>query len=175
MFPCVIEGIGITHNRFYSPTPLKFEILFQQEVARVENSNILYSMLESLYLLVLHGDMLSKNLKDYAGFIIWCQENLIIRKYVGKSSQVFFLPIISNYCVKWKQFFQNVCESNFFESFNYKTLEVSLIFLIRTQTKVYELCSYYFYKVTKIQIVFVLTFILMKIKITVEIVHANIN
>lgn len=49
-------------------------------------------MLESLYLLVLHGDMLSKNLKDYAGFIIWCQENLIIRKYVGKSPK--FLLVV---------------------------------------------------------------------------------
>mgnify|MGYP001020619545 CR=1 FL=1 len=53
-----------------------------QEIARIENPSVLCSILQSLHLLILHGDILSKNSKDYLGFVIWCQEKLIVRKLV---------------------------------------------------------------------------------------------
>lgn len=51
-----------------------------QELPKTQEPDVLYYMLQCLHLMVLHGDSLNKAVKDNRGFIIWCQENLIIKK-----------------------------------------------------------------------------------------------
>lgn len=51
-----------------------------QELPKTEEPDVLYYMLQCLHVMVLHGDILSKAVRDHRGFIIWCQENLIIKK-----------------------------------------------------------------------------------------------
>jgi len=41
-----------------------------------------YQALQCIYLLALHGDVFSKAAKDHRGFFIWCQENLLIKRYI---------------------------------------------------------------------------------------------
>ncbi|XP_021924860.1 protein unc-79 homolog isoform X4 [Zootermopsis nevadensis] len=50
-----------------------------KELPNVDEPDILYYMLQCLHILCLHGDALTKASKDHLGFIIWCQENLLIK------------------------------------------------------------------------------------------------
>nr|XP_018900718.1 PREDICTED: protein unc-79 homolog isoform X2 [Bemisia tabaci] len=61
--------------------PQQFQFIHQllKELPTVESPDVLYYMLQCLYRFVLHGDALNKALKDHRGFIVWCQENLLIR------------------------------------------------------------------------------------------------
>lgn len=52
------------------------------ELPNIEKPDILYFMLQCLNVLALHGDALSDAARDHRGFFIWCQENLLIKKYV---------------------------------------------------------------------------------------------
>lgn len=54
----------------------------EQELPKVDEPDILYYMLQCLHILCLHGDALTKASKDHLGFLIWCQENLLIKKCV---------------------------------------------------------------------------------------------
>nr|CAD7255823.1 unnamed protein product [Timema shepardi] len=52
---------------------------YEMAVPNVEEPDILYYMLQCLHVLCLHGDALTKAGKDQRGFLIWCQENLLIK------------------------------------------------------------------------------------------------
>jgi len=60
--------------------------VFFQEFPKTNDTSFKYYLLQSLYLMVLHCDTLNKAIKDHKdhkdhkGFVIWCQENLIIKK-----------------------------------------------------------------------------------------------
>jgi hypothetical protein len=41
----------------------------------------MYHILQSLHIMCLHGDALIRASRDHRGFLIWCQENLLIEKY----------------------------------------------------------------------------------------------
>lgn len=57
-----------------------------QEIHNVRKADVLYYMLQCLNILCLHGDACTKASKEHRGFFIWCQENLLIKKYLPKSS-----------------------------------------------------------------------------------------
>ncbi|KAI5736841.1 hypothetical protein M8J76_007669 [Diaphorina citri] len=61
------------------PQQLQFIHQILKDLPNTKESNILYFLLQSLHLFVLHGDALSKAMKDHKGFVVWCQENLIIK------------------------------------------------------------------------------------------------
>lgn len=61
------------------PQQLQYIHQILRELPKTEDPDVLYLMLQCLYLMVLHGDALSKAVKDSRGFIIWCQENLLIK------------------------------------------------------------------------------------------------
>ncbi|RZF46360.1 hypothetical protein LSTR_LSTR011144 [Laodelphax striatellus] len=61
------------------PQQLQFIHQVLKELSKTESPVILYYLVQSLYLMVLHGDALNKATKDHRGFIIWCQETLLIK------------------------------------------------------------------------------------------------
>ncbi|XP_054270817.1 protein unc-79 homolog isoform X2 [Macrosteles quadrilineatus] len=61
------------------PHQLQYIHTLLKELPKTEEPDVLYYMLQCLHLMVLHGDALNKAVKDHRGFIIWCQENLIIK------------------------------------------------------------------------------------------------
>ncbi|CAH2007924.1 unnamed protein product [Acanthoscelides obtectus] len=61
------------------PYPMQYIYQLLQELSKVEKSDILYYMLQSLNILILHGDACTKASKEHRGFFIWCQENLLIK------------------------------------------------------------------------------------------------
>lgn len=71
------------------PQPLQYIHQLLTELPTIEKPDILYYMLQSLNILALHGDALSKAARDQRGFFIWCQENLLIKQYA------FFSILIS--------------------------------------------------------------------------------
>lgn len=64
------------------PQPLQYIHQLLVELPNIEKPDILYFMLQCLNTLALHGDALADAAKDHRGFFIWCQENLLIKKYV---------------------------------------------------------------------------------------------
>lgn len=50
----------------------------------IDKPDILYYMLQCLNVMCLYGDAFNTAVKDHQGFFIWCQENLLIKKYVLK-------------------------------------------------------------------------------------------
>jgi hypothetical protein len=63
------------------PQPLQYIHQLLQELPKVDKPDILYYMLQCLNILILHGDACTKASKEHRGFFIWCQENLLIKKY----------------------------------------------------------------------------------------------
>ncbi|XP_024081973.1 protein unc-79 homolog isoform X2 [Cimex lectularius] len=61
------------------PQQLQYIHQLLKEIAKTDDPEVLYYMLNCLYLMCLHGDALSKAVKHHKGFIIWCQENLLIK------------------------------------------------------------------------------------------------
>ncbi|KAF6204812.1 hypothetical protein GE061_018974 [Apolygus lucorum] len=61
------------------PQQLQYIHQLLKEISRTDEPDVLYHMLNCLYLMCLHGDALSKAVKHHKGFIIWCQENLLIK------------------------------------------------------------------------------------------------
>lgn len=59
----------------------------------IEKPDILYYMLQCLNVMCLYGDAFNTAVKDHQGFFIWCQENLLIKKYV---LEVFPAEVTSN-------------------------------------------------------------------------------
>lgn len=51
--------------------------------------------------MALHGDALAKAAREYRGFFIWCQENLLIKKLVtfvllkGRAQHLNYFPLFS--------------------------------------------------------------------------------
>lgn len=66
------------------PQPLQYIHQLLIELPNIEKSDILYFMLQCLNILALHGDALTEAARDHRGFFIWCQENLLIKKYYLK-------------------------------------------------------------------------------------------
>lgn len=65
------------------PQPLQYIHQLLIELPNIEKPDILYFMLQCLNTLALHGDALADAAKDHRGFFIWCQENLLIKKYAS--------------------------------------------------------------------------------------------
>lgn len=63
------------------PQPMQYMHQLLQELSKVTKPDILYYMLQCLNILILHGDACTKASKEHRGFFIWCQENLLIKKY----------------------------------------------------------------------------------------------
>lgn len=63
------------------PQPLQYIHQLLTELPSIEKPDILYYMLQCLNILTLHGDALARAAQDQRGFFIWCQENLLIKKY----------------------------------------------------------------------------------------------
>lgn len=50
------------------------------EMTRQSNTDVLYHLLHCLKLLCLHAEVLNKAAHDHRGFLLWCQENLLVVK-----------------------------------------------------------------------------------------------
>ncbi|XP_028968019.1 protein unc-79 homolog [Galendromus occidentalis] len=55
---------------------LVFHLL--QEMTRPLNTDVMYHLLHCLKLLCLHAEVLNKAAHDHRGFLLWCQENLLV-------------------------------------------------------------------------------------------------
>lgn len=62
------------------PQPLQYIHQLLIELPNIEKPDILYFMLQCLNVLALHGDALTDAARDHRGFLIWCQENLLVKK-----------------------------------------------------------------------------------------------
>lgn len=51
-----------------------------QEMTRQLNTDVMYHLLHCLKLLCLHAEVLNKAAHDHRGFLLWCQENLLVVK-----------------------------------------------------------------------------------------------
>ena len=60
--------------------PPQFQLVFEflKEIRLHDDADVLYHLLYCLKLLTLHSEILNKSAKNYKGFLIWCQENLLI-------------------------------------------------------------------------------------------------
>jgi len=56
----------------------------------IDKPDILYYMLQCLNVMCLYGDAFNTAVKDHQGFFIWCQENLLIKKYVNRYVEVSY-------------------------------------------------------------------------------------
>lgn len=65
------------------PEPIQFIHQLLRELSKVTKPDIIYYMLKCLNILILYGDACTKASRENKGFFIWCQEHLIIRKYVS--------------------------------------------------------------------------------------------
>ncbi|VVC24664.1 Hypothetical protein CINCED_3A004663 [Cinara cedri] len=61
------------------PDQLQLVYHILKEFPKTSDTSFKYYLLQSLYLMVLHSDTLNKAVKEHKGFVIWCQENLIIK------------------------------------------------------------------------------------------------
>lgn len=66
------------------PQSLQYFHQLLKELPNIEKPDIRYYMLQCLNVLALHGDALNKAARDHRGFLIWCQENLLIKKQVQR-------------------------------------------------------------------------------------------
>lgn len=62
------------------PQPLQYFHQLLKELPNIEKPDIRYYMLHCMNVLALNGDALNRASRDHRGFLIWCQENLIIKK-----------------------------------------------------------------------------------------------
>lgn len=53
-----------------------------QKIPDEEDSEVLYHLLKCLKILFIHGEVMLKASKEHRGFLIWCQEHLLIKKQV---------------------------------------------------------------------------------------------
>ncbi|XP_059468536.1 protein unc-79 homolog isoform X3 [Neocloeon triangulifer] len=60
------------------PDQLQYCHQLLKELPTTTEPDVLYHILQSLHILLLHGDALVKASRDHRGFLIWCQENLLI-------------------------------------------------------------------------------------------------
>ena len=77
------------------PQSLQFIYQLLKEIPNIDKADILYYVLQCLNVMVLHGDAFVKAARDNRGFFIWCQENMLIKKYVS-AVQLLFLTIYCN-------------------------------------------------------------------------------
>ncbi|CAH1714206.1 unnamed protein product [Aphis gossypii] len=61
------------------PDQLQLVYHILKEFPKTNDTSFKYYLLQSLHLVVLHCDTLTKAVKEHRGFVIWCQENLIIK------------------------------------------------------------------------------------------------
>ncbi|CAN8008929.1 unnamed protein product [Ixodes pacificus] len=62
------------------PPQLRLVYVLLREMAVHEDADVLYHLLTCLKLLSLHAEVLNKAAHDHRGFLIWCQENLLVSK-----------------------------------------------------------------------------------------------
>lgn len=60
------------------PPQLQLIYVFLKELDNSKDADILYHILSCLKLMCLHSEVLNKAAHDHRGFLIWCQENLLI-------------------------------------------------------------------------------------------------
>lgn len=61
------------------PTDLQLFFVLLNELEKYKDADILYHILASLKLMCLHGEVLNKAATVHRGFLIWCQEHLLVR------------------------------------------------------------------------------------------------
>ncbi|CAG7837387.1 unnamed protein product [Allacma fusca] len=61
------------------PPYLQFTYELLKKIPDEEDSELLYHLLKCLKILFIHGEVMQKAAKDHRGFLIWCQENLLIK------------------------------------------------------------------------------------------------
>lgn len=60
------------------PIHLQLIYVLLKEIPKYDDPDVLYHLLSCLKILALHAECLSKAAKEHRGFLIWCQENLLI-------------------------------------------------------------------------------------------------
>ncbi|XP_014089555.2 protein unc-79 homolog isoform X6 [Bactrocera oleae] len=65
------------------PQTLQYIHQLLTEIPTIKKPEILYYILQCLNVMALHGDALAKAAREYRGFFIWCQENLLIKNLWG--------------------------------------------------------------------------------------------
>ncbi|KAL1415960.1 hypothetical protein MTO96_028551 [Rhipicephalus appendiculatus] len=60
------------------PPQLRLVYVLLKEMAVHEDADVLYHLLTCLKLLSLHAEVLNRAAHDHRGFLIWCQENLLV-------------------------------------------------------------------------------------------------
>ncbi|XP_076339617.1 UNC-79 domain-containing protein isoform X3 [Tachypleus tridentatus] len=60
------------------PAQLQLLYFMLKELANFDDPDVLYHLLFCLKLLCLHAEVLNKAAQDHKGFLIWCQENLLV-------------------------------------------------------------------------------------------------
>lgn len=114
----------------------------------IDKPDILYYMLQCLNVLCLYGDAFNVAVKDHQGFFIWCQENLLIKKYVFYK-YIYFLKHHINenkYIAKGKIVCDCNCVFNLLQflgtikrrAFAYSTSDRSIIITLRDITMRYR-------------------------------------
>ncbi|VVC99565.1 unnamed protein product, partial [Leptidea sinapis] len=68
---------------------LMLDILLKQELKNTSRPDVLYYLLQCLQVLVLNTDALA----EHKGFLFWCQENLLIEKFMDGSPIKSSLPL----------------------------------------------------------------------------------
>ncbi|XP_022236068.1 uncharacterized protein LOC111083702, partial [Limulus polyphemus] len=60
--------------------PVQLQLLYfmLQELANFDDPDVLCHLLSCLKLMCLHAEVLNKAAQDHKGFLIWCQENLLV-------------------------------------------------------------------------------------------------
>ncbi|RWS30132.1 protein unc-79-like protein [Leptotrombidium deliense] len=91
-----------THGKFKFtidelPISLKLFYILLKQLDSHKDADILYHILYSLKLMSLHAEVLNKAAKNHRGFLIWCQENLLISNLWSLSQAEF--SQISQLCV----------------------------------------------------------------------------
>ncbi|XP_055384456.1 protein unc-79 homolog isoform X2 [Condylostylus longicornis] len=61
------------------PQVLQYIHQLLTEIPTIQKPDILYYILQCLNVMALHGDALTKAVREHRGFFIWCQENLLIK------------------------------------------------------------------------------------------------
>ena len=64
------------------PQSLQYIHQLLKEIPTIDKPDILYYTLQCLKIMVLHGDAFTIAARDDRGFFIWCQETLLIKKYL---------------------------------------------------------------------------------------------
>lgn len=79
------------------PEDLRLFYAFLQQLEVEKDADVLYHILGTLRLMCLHGQVLNKAASGHRGFLLWCQENHLLRHFWSLLQSEF--SQISQICV----------------------------------------------------------------------------